>query len=341
MHINSLSRTGCIGLLLIASAAVTQAQTYETVGTRAQGMAGAFVAVADDASATWWNPAGMATGASLSSIVERAESDIPSVVPAAGPATRQTVTSVATTFPSLGLSVYHFHVNSVAPLPSTVSDPSGRQDEQAQVLSRSLSYTQFGVTVGQSIGNHLVIGSTVNVLHGGTSVATDTARGVASLDLANDLPVPSETHADLDVGAMAALGVVRLGVNVKHLAQPSFGTGDARVELAHQARAGIALLGHTPGVVGALTLAFDGDLTRTATASGDVRHVAVGLEAWLWSKRLGVRGGLSRNTVNAPRQTGSTGVSVALKQGVYVDGAWTVGSDTSQSGWVVALRMSY
>ena len=29
------------------------------VGARARGMGGAFVAVADDASATWWNPAGL------------------------------------------------------------------------------------------------------------------------------------------------------------------------------------------------------------------------------------------------------------------------------------------
>ena len=37
------------------------AQGFEPVGTRAQGMAGAFVAVADDASGTYWNPAGLAS----------------------------------------------------------------------------------------------------------------------------------------------------------------------------------------------------------------------------------------------------------------------------------------
>ncbi len=35
------------------------AQGFELVGARARGMGGAFVAVADDASATWWNPAGL------------------------------------------------------------------------------------------------------------------------------------------------------------------------------------------------------------------------------------------------------------------------------------------
>src|SRR5438094_8616567 len=37
-----------------------RAQTFDQVGERAQGMGGAFVAVADDASAIYWNPAGLA-----------------------------------------------------------------------------------------------------------------------------------------------------------------------------------------------------------------------------------------------------------------------------------------
>src|SRR5437762_12072611 len=44
-------------------------QTTEVVGVRAQGMGGAFTAVADDATATWWNPAGLARGAYFNAIV--------------------------------------------------------------------------------------------------------------------------------------------------------------------------------------------------------------------------------------------------------------------------------
>ena len=47
-------------LLLLPSP--TAAQTWSQVGERSQGMGGAFVAVADDASAIYWNPAGLATG---------------------------------------------------------------------------------------------------------------------------------------------------------------------------------------------------------------------------------------------------------------------------------------
>ena len=58
-------RIGAVSLLtlLIVSwpgfALHTAAQTAEVVGTRALGMGGAFVAVADDPSAVYWNPAGL------------------------------------------------------------------------------------------------------------------------------------------------------------------------------------------------------------------------------------------------------------------------------------------
>jgi hypothetical protein len=42
----------------------------ESIGARAQGMGGAFVAVADDPSAPFWNPAGLATGAPASAAID-------------------------------------------------------------------------------------------------------------------------------------------------------------------------------------------------------------------------------------------------------------------------------
>ena len=51
--------------LFVALTASAQAQTFGGVGTRAEGMGGAFVAVADDASAVYWNPAGIAMGATF------------------------------------------------------------------------------------------------------------------------------------------------------------------------------------------------------------------------------------------------------------------------------------
>ena len=335
-----LGAIGCAALLLAVCPTRAGAQTFEAVGTRAQGMAGAFVAVADDATATWWNPAGLATGAYASAVVESGHRDDPAVVPASGPATRQTVTGGATTFPAFGVSYYHLHVSTLAPAP-TVAGSSDRQDQQATVSLRSASYAAVGVTFGQSIGDHLVIGSTVSVLHGGATAVAGSGNGEAALSQAADLPVASETHGDLDLGAMAAFGAVRFGLNVKHVGEPGFGSGDARVVLTRQARAGVAVTGHPRGTTSALTLAVDADLNRTATARGDVRHLAAGLEAWLFTNRVGLRGGLSRNTIATARLMASTGASLALRRGVFVDGAWTHGSDGSERGWAVALRMTY
>ena len=54
-----------VTFLLSFSPARLSAQTWDRVGERAQGMAGAFVAVADDATAAYWNPAGLATGSTF------------------------------------------------------------------------------------------------------------------------------------------------------------------------------------------------------------------------------------------------------------------------------------
>src|SRR4026209_864897 len=49
-------------VLIIITATDSSAQIVESVGSRALGMGGQFVAVAADSTALWWNPAGLATG---------------------------------------------------------------------------------------------------------------------------------------------------------------------------------------------------------------------------------------------------------------------------------------
>ena len=68
-----------VGFVVLVPIAV-RAQGYEDVGTRAQGMAGAFVAVADDATASWWNPAGLASGAYFNVIFEKGRAHEPDAV---------------------------------------------------------------------------------------------------------------------------------------------------------------------------------------------------------------------------------------------------------------------
>ena len=342
MRITLAVRAALAAAWVAVSASVASAQIYETVGIRAQGMGGAFVAVADDATASWWNPAGLPTGASFSAIVERDTTEEPADPAPSGPAWQSLANGYSVAYPALGLSYYRLRISEIGPVPasSTAAGQPGRQDQGgAGVRLRSIAMNQLGASVGQSLGRHLVLGSTLKLVRAGSIASTDVAAEGA-LDHAADLDVPLETHSDLDLGAMASFGAARLGVSVKHVTEPRFGEGDDSLLLSRQVRVGVAVLSAARGGDG-VTVAFDADLTRTATAVGDARHVAAGAEARLFQRRVGVRGGVSANTVGGLRASTSAGLSVGTRSGMYVDGAATFGADQSRNGWGFALRVTF
>jgi len=337
-----VSFVSLVSFLVASAPLLARAQIYEAVGTRAQGMGGAFVAVADDASATWWNPAGLASGANFSSVIERDSIGDPGTPGALGPARQDTASGVAIAFPAFGLSYYRLRVNEIRPAvaASTGGGQPGRQDDGAGgVALRSLMVNKFGVTVGQSLGRHLVVASTLGLLRGGVATGSGTESSAKqALDDAGNLNSASETHPDVDLGAMLSAGSLRIGVAVKHVNEPHFGDGDAGISLDRQARAGLAIVskGATP-----LTLAADLDLTRTPTVNGDVRHIAGGLEGWFAKRRVGLRTGLSGNLIGPAHPSPSAGVSLGLKTGLYLDGAATFGGDQAREGWALALRATF
>ena len=295
-------------LLIVCAPLRARAQGYESIGIRAQGMAGAFVAVADDATASWWNPAGLATSLSFVDLIVLAE--------------QGGNRGVAFGFPALGLSYYRLNISQIQPPGSTASAASGRQDLGAIGTGvpslGSFTLDQFGATMGQSIGSHLVVASTLKLVH---------AR--------------SETRADLDLGTMASFGALRLGLSVRDVRSPTFGSGDEAFELARRARAGAAVITPSHGWLDRLTLAADADLT-TATVDGrDERHVTAGAEAWLLGRRVGVRGGLGKNTVGDEGSFRAFGVSVAPFPRFYVDGAITRGPDVAHDRWGLDLRVTF
>src|SRR5262245_64075151 len=93
-------------LVVLVCASPAAAQMWELVGTRAQGMGGAFVAVADDATATWWNPAGLATGATLSLVWDMADNLAPRDPLRQGPASLGETMGLALTTPAIGLRYF-------------------------------------------------------------------------------------------------------------------------------------------------------------------------------------------------------------------------------------------
>ncbi len=339
------SSVSLVALVSFVRPSEARGQTTDVVGVRAQGMGGAFTAVADDAIATWWNPAGLAGGAYFNALLEdgihREPGSDRNAAGAPQAAWRSGTRGIAVAFPALGLSYYRLRVSEIQPQTSTGTTAAVRQDGGAvPVRLRSMVLDQLGATVGQSLGEHLVVGSTFKLVTAGAATDVQVA-GTGSLDEADRLEASGETHVGLDVGAMATFGHARLGLMIRNVKQPEFGAGVDAFTLSRHARAGVALSSGRRGVIGSATIAVDADLTKTATALGDERRVGAGAEAWTGKQSLGVRAGVSANTIGSRRPSFSGGLSAAVRKGMYVDGEATGGSDEGRRGWGVALRVTF
>ena len=135
-HVRSglLAATMLAGCASGAAAQAAGAGGVEVLGVRAQGMAGAFVAVADDATAAYWNPAGLGTGDFFSLALERSHVSLPPV-DGVTPALRTGAVLIGT--PPLGAGYYRLGDTHVVP-----------------------------VTLVQSIGDHLNVGGAVKGVWG-------------------------------------------------------------------------------------------------------------------------------------------------------------------------------
>jgi hypothetical protein len=295
---SNLLRCGVFSAVIwLAAATTASAQIFETIGIRAQGMAGAFVALADDSTATWWNPAGIASGAYFSGIVERGYIRPPNDDKTLG---------ISFALPSLGLSYYRLSVSE-----RVETDSPRFVDGRLPTTSLNI----LGATFGQSLSSHFVLASTVKLV------------------LADDI------SPDVDLGLMARFGALRAGFVLRHLHEPDvIANGNRLAVFDRQARAGAAYVPEKQGV--SLRAAVDGDLTTTFTAYGRSRHLAGGGELW-FQQSLGLRGGMSVNTIDDRRRSLSAGASIAVRKGLFVDGQLTRGDDILTKGWGVAFRVTY
>ena len=321
---------------MVLAAAAASAQSFESVGERALGMGGAFVAVADDSTATWWNPAGLATGPFLDLSIARSDGSA-----AAFPASSTGVWSIALATPPLGVSYYRLRITDIQEGAATGQDEADREDTSARVASRSLLVRQFGATVLHTITTGVNVGATVKYVHGTAHVGGFDPTGPIDipelLDAGEDLEDGvGDGTADVDLGALAVFGAVRLGATVRNLTSPRFGV----MEIPRQARAGAAFDGAAAGWL-PLMLSLDVDLNRYQAAAGDRRVIAVGAEHWVRERRVAIRGGARFNTVGAEDRTVTAGASVAARAGVFIDGHAAYGNEVSERGWGIAARVSF
>jgi hypothetical protein len=311
-------------------------------GPRAAGMGGAFVAVADDASAVYWNPAGLASEP-LNLQIEFGQSERtpgnPLDIGAVGG--RNSTRLLAFGVPPLGLSYYRQSSVRLVQESPAVSDTGDRQE--GGLSAHRLTTNTFGVSVLQSVGGGIVLGSTLKLVQG--SSATGVATGSSWNDVlkqGEDLDASGRTRADLDLGVMLNVGKVRLGLVGHNLREPNFapdGVDDDSARLKREVRMGVAYGSMWPGLT-PLIVSFDADLTKVLDVDGERRDVAVGAETWWLRRRLGVRGGWRTSTVGESRSTATGGLSVAVRTGVYID-AHIARGDDDRRAWSVGGRLTY
>ena len=334
-----------VSVLLCALAwpAAAGAQAVETVGERALGMGGAFVAVADDSSATWWNPAGLAAGPFLEVAGGWSSGEIRED---GTPYGRTTVTAVSLSTPPFGVSYYAFRITNIQPAGSTGTSPGDREDRRVGVV-RSLRLHDLGVTLLTSVFTGVHVGTTLKFLRGSVEHTTGEVGLTPDewLDLGDDASGgPARWQFDADVGVLALAGPWRFGGVVKNLRAAEFSdeAGGDGIRLPRQARAGVAFDGATwRGSGAAWTVSADVDVASYATGAGDRRVIAAGAERWLLGKRIGVRGGARFNQVGHKDRSATAGVSAAIRSSLLVDAHAVAGGSDDERGWGVAARFSF
>jgi hypothetical protein len=290
-------------ILLLLLPALCHAQVSPQIGERAQGMGGAFVAVADDATAIYWNPAGLATGGIFDAQVDLTLPPRSVDNPGA-----QRPMFIGAAIPALGLAYYR--------LRSAVSTSADRKNGQTEELgSPALETGNFAVSLVQTVVRTVVVGSTLRLVTGG-----------------------GRTSADVDAGAMASVGWVRVGLVARNLREA--------LDSQRQVRLGAALVPRSLPTrwPGPFSLAFDADATRTAAAIGavgDVRQAALGSEQW-WAKgAFGTRVGLHWSTLGAADAAVAWGATVKLPRSIFAEGHMTKGHKAGSKEWGLGLRITF
>jgi hypothetical protein len=316
-----LSRFLVLCVALLAAPADAQ-QIFESVGARALGMGGAFVAVADDPSAVWWNPAGLVTGQPFGATIEwdRFQLGNRDDPPRPGVLQRSTRFGSLGTWP-LGLSYGRTRTTVVT------DDASGGLGVE------SLQTSYYGVTVLQTLLEGLVAGTTLKYLRG-TAVSGpiegETVKEV--LDRGADLEGDARGTFDLDLGFMFDMRVIRVGWTIRNVREPEFRSAAGVVmKVERLSRLGLSVLPSD-----GLTLAMDVDLDTADLPEGLRRMIALGGESRL-GQRAAVRAGV-RWSLEGPRTPVTTaGASVAVS-GMWLDGFYSYGRTGEDRGFGIALR---
>ncbi len=309
-----------------ASGASAQTSSFETVGVRALGMGGAFVAVADDPTAVHWNPAGLPHGGPVGMTFEwdRFQTGNHKAPPYPGPRVDNNSLTSLGTWP-IALSYGRFKTTDLA------IGPTGA------LATRSLRVSQVGITLVQTIVQGLVVGGTIKTMRGRPNIGLadgDTAGD--ALDHGADIEGEAHTTVDFDLGVMVDFEKVRVGVSSKNLREAGFGTiAEIDIGLERRVRLGVSAF-----PIDGLTFALDVDLDTADLPGGLRRKIAAGGESRLGS-RAAMRGGVRWNRDGTADAIASVGGSVAIRPSFWLDGYYTQGRRDEDRGFGFAMRAGF
>lgn len=281
-------------------------------------MAGAFVAVADDASAVYWNPAGIGTGAFVSGVLDYGRWQPAADQGQPAESQRDTTAFVGMSATALGLAYYRLGAYGTASDETAVAGSRSREE-----VRRRVQASTAGVSLVQSLGERIIIGATPKFVRAGTS-----------------------NTVDIDAGVMVSVRKLRFGMVARNLTTPVFATtaaGGARegveIELGREVRVGAAWGSGWTGI-SRVIVAIDGDVTARPTPSGDRRDIAGGVETWWFSQRLGLRGGFNRSTIGDARAAVAAGISAGLSPGMLIE-AHVVRGEADARSWSIGARVFF
>jgi urease beta subunit len=186
---------------LAVAAPSARAQSAPPIGVRAAGMGGAFTAVADDATAPFWNPAGLASGTFAGLTLDGNSLD------------RQSGIFLGLATPPLGLCYYR-----------TTSTPGATTGRNEAVVSSAIHHA--GVTLVQSLGDRgIAVGSTLKYVHGNGASAFDADAGVMVAGSLAQIGVAVHNVFAPSLGDVRLDRRVRAGVAI-HVRQDLTAAGD-------------------------------------------------------------------------------------------------------------------
>ena len=338
----------CLAVIVILAVSIAtvpvSAQEWESLSTRALGLAGAFVAVADDATAAYWNPAGLSTGSAFSLLFDHTFTEVlvdRSRVDSLGTIRTGTIIGMSTN--TTALSYYRLVIDQVEDhqLGGLTGSDATEEHESRQRTLRSLVTHNLALTRATFLGSGFSVGSTVRYVRSsfGVNLVGSNVTTARALHQTVGRETHSQNHYDLDVGLKAGGPKFQVGLVARNLRNPRLNvTGESAFRLGRQIRTGLAVR-----PIGGLLLTADVDLSPLSTFRGDRRNMAVGAEKW-FGTWLAVRGGTRVNfdDVQAnPETVVAFGFSMALTTGLFVDAQWTRGRDGTENGWSAGGRFSY